>query len=190
MKKIKLIVICLVVLPIISFLFPTACSSDITPEEINRIKKETAEQQAQLREQQELIEQQEKLEKQRDSLINEALVKAKESLKDSIQIIKSYTSTPNSVGGVDLNIVWKNKTKRVVKYANFRVSAINAVGDEVYSEIGRSGVAVSTGPIKPGGIDGYDTQWSCMWYNSTIKKCVIRSVELEFMDGSNLEITL
>ena len=188
MKKIKSIVICLVVLPVISFLFSSVFSSDeLSPSELKRIKRETSEQQAYLREE---SNQQAEIERQRDSMINATLAEAKASLKDSIQIIKSYTSTPNSVGGVDLNIVWKNKTKRVVKYANFRVSAINAVGDEVYSEIGRSGVAVSTGPIKPGSVDGYGTQWSCMWYNSTIKKCVIRSVELEFMDGSKLEISL
>ena len=176
-----------ILLVILSVLFLTSCSDNISTSEAKIIQKEVSEQQAYLLEE---SNQQDEIERQRDSMINATLAEAKASLKDSIQIIKSYTSTPNSVGGVDLNIVWKNKTKRVVKYANFRVSAINAVGDEVYSEIGRSGVAVSTGPIKPGSVDGYGTQWSCMWYNSTIKKCVIRSVELEFMDGSKLEITL
>ena len=176
-----------ILIVILSVLFLTSCSDNISTSEAKRIQKEVSEQQAYLLEE---SNQQDEIERQRDSMINATLASAKVSLKDSIQIIKSYTSTPNSVGGVDLNIVWKNKTKRVVKYANFRVSAINAVGDEVYSEIGRSGVAVSTGPIKPGSVDGYGTQWSCMWYNSTIKKCVIRSVELEFMDGSKLEITL
>jgi hypothetical protein len=47
--------------------------------------------------------------------------------RDSIQIVKKYTSEPNSAGGVDLNIIWKNKSKRTVKYARFEVSAINAV---------------------------------------------------------------
>jgi hypothetical protein len=188
MKKIKLIVICLVVLPIISFLLPTSCSSDnFSPEELKRIQKETADQQKYLREQ---AKQEEEVKRQQDSLINATLAQAKQSLKDSIQIIKSYTSNPNSVGGVDLTIVWKNKTKRVVKYANFHVSAINAVGDEVRSEINHYGTASVTGPINPNSVYGYGKYWPCMWYNSTIKKCVIRSVELEFMDGSNLEITL
>ena len=106
--------------------------------------------------------------------------------KDSIQIIKKYTSDPNSAGGVDLSIIWKNKSKRTIKYATFEVSAINAVNDEVYSEIrsyeGAKYVKV-TGPIKPNQTEGYGTYWECLWYNSTIHKCKIRSVELEYMDG-------
>ena len=59
-----------------------------------------------------------------------------EAYRDSIQIIKYYTSNPNSAGGVDLNIVWKNNTKKTIKYVRWTVSAINAVEDEVYSTIG------------------------------------------------------
>ena len=113
--------------------------------------------------------------------------------RDSIQIIKKYTSEPNSAGGVDLNIIWKNKSKRTVKYARFEVSAINAVNDEVYSEISvyDSPIYVKvTGPIKPNQTEGYDTYWDCVWYNSTIQKCKIRSVELEYMDGSKIKYTL
>jgi hypothetical protein len=113
--------------------------------------------------------------------------------RDSIQIIKKYTSEPNSAGGVDLNIIWKNKSKRTVKYARFEVSAINAVNDEVYSEISvyDSPIYVKvTGPIKPNQTEGYDTYWDCVWYNSTIQKCKIRSVELEYMDGSKIKFTL
>jgi hypothetical protein len=113
--------------------------------------------------------------------------------RDSIQIVKKYTSEPNSAGGVDLNIIWKNKSKRTVKYARFEVSAINAVNDEVYSEIsvydGAKYVKV-TGPIKSNQTEGYGTYWECVWYNSTIQKCKIRSVELEYMDGSKIKFTL
>jgi hypothetical protein len=176
-----------ILLVILSVLFLTSCTGDFSPEDIARIKKETADQQEYLRNQ---SKQEEEFKRQQDSLIKVTLAEKQVSLKDSIQIIKSYTSTPNSAGGVDLHIVWRNKTKRVVKYANFRVSAINAVGDEVYSELTHHGTAVVTGPIKPGSVDGHGTYWDCMWYNSTIKKCVITSVELEFFDGSTLEITL
>jgi hypothetical protein len=175
-------------LVILSVLFLTSCVDD--QKSLAEMRREIQTQQNQFRQDQEFIKQQEKLEQQRDSLINVTIAQKQASLKDSIQIIKSYTSTPNSAGGVDLHIVWKNKTKRVVKYANFRVSAINAVGDEVRSEIGHYGTAVVTGPIKPNSVNGYNTYWDCMWYNSTIKKCVITSVELEFFDGTTLEITL
>jgi hypothetical protein len=115
------------------------------------------------------------------------------SFKDSIQIIKKYTSEPNSAGGVDLNIIWKNKTKRTIKYARFEVSAINAVNDEVFSDIGLydgSKYVQVTGPVKPNTVNGYGTYWDCLWYNSTIKKCLIRSVELEFMDGTKVTVSL
>jgi hypothetical protein len=120
-------------------------------------------------------------------------LKLVESYRDSIQIIKSYVSEPNSAGGVDLNIIWKNTSKRVVKYARFEVSAVNAVGDEVYSEISLydgSKWAKVTGPVNPNKVNGYGTYWECMWYNSTIKKCIVRSVELEYMDGSTIEFTI
>ena len=116
-----------------------------------------------------------------------------EAYKDSIQIIKKYVSEPNSAGGVDLNIIWKNKTKRVIKYARFQVAAINAVNDEVYSTIsiypGTEWVKV-TGPVKPNQVDGYGTYWSCVWYNHTIKRCKIETVRLEFMDGSEIEFPI
>ena len=125
--------------------------------------------------------------------ISKAPVDSSKFYRDSIQIIKKYTSDPNSAGGVDLNIIWKNKSKRTIKYASFEVSAINSVNDEVYSEIsvydGVKYVKV-TGPIKPNQINGYGTYWECVWYNSTIQKCKIRSVELEYMDGSKIEFTL
>ena len=127
-----------------------------------------------------------------DSIVNAAMNGSSNEnvqtiFKDSIQVIKKYTSEPNSAGGVDLNIIWKNKSKRTVKYATFEVSAINAVNDEVFSEIGvyNSPKYVKvTGPVKPNQVNGYGTYWECLWYNFTIQKCKIRSVELEYMDGT------
>jgi hypothetical protein len=125
--------------------------------------------------------------------INKPKIDSSKYYQDSIQIITKYTSEPNSVGGVDLNIVWKNKSKRVIKYASFSVSAINAVNDEVYSDIGNYNApkyVTVTGPIKPNQTYGYNTYWDCLWYNSTIRKCKIRSVELEYMDGSKIKFLL
>ena len=125
--------------------------------------------------------------------INKPKIDSSKYYQDSIEIITKYTSEPNSVGGVDLNIVWKNKSKRVIKYVSFSVSAINAVNDEVYSDIGYYNApkyVTVTGPIKPNQTYGYNTYWDCLWYNSTIRKCKIRSVELEYMDGSKIKFTL
>ena len=142
------------------------------------------------------FEQEKKDEEQRikDSIVRvQDSLKVIESYKDSIQIIKKYTSEPNTAGGVDLNIIWKNKSKLVIKYARFQVSAINAVNDEVYSELdyyNSPNYVKVTGPIKPNQVNGYGTYWECVWYNSTIKRCIIRSVELEYMDGTKVEIPM
>mgnify|MGYP003639689422 FL=1 len=116
-----------------------------------------------------------------------------EAYRDSIQIIKYYTSNPNSAGGVDFNLVWKNNTKKTIKYVSWYVSAINAVEDEVYSRHGivnSPKIAQSTGPIKPGQIRGYGYSWECLWYNHSISKSKLRKVEIEFMDGTEVSFTL
>lgn len=116
-----------------------------------------------------------------------------EAYRDSIQIIKYYTSDPNSAGGVDFNIVWKNNTKQTIKYIRWSVSAINAVDDEVYSTIGVYNVPKTvkeTGPIKPGRTSGYGTYWENVWYNHSIRKSKLRKCEIEFMDGNKVSFTL
>ena len=173
---------------IVTVLFLTSCSDN--QDSLDKMRQEIKIEQENFRKNTEVIGHHRRLDQQRDSMINAKLQENLENLKDSVQIIKSYTSLPNSVGGVDLHIIWKNKTKRVVKYANFQVSAVNAVGDEVFSEIRQGGIAVATGPFKSNSVNGYGTYWGCMWYNSTIKKCIIQSVELEFFDGTSLQIKL
>lgn len=116
-----------------------------------------------------------------------------EAYRDSIQIIKYYTSNPNSAGGVDLNIVWKNNTKKTIKYVRWTVSAINAVEDEVYSTIGYYNTPKTvkeTGPIKPGQTSGYGTYWENVWYNHSIRKSKLRKCEIEFMDGNIVSFLL
>jgi hypothetical protein len=112
--------------------------------------------------------------------------------KDSIQVIKSYTDDPNSAGGVDCNIIFKNTSKRALKYVRFDVEGINAVGDAVPCEIrgfntDRLNV---TGPIKLGQTHGYGTYWSNVWYNHSIEKMRVIGYELEYMDGTIVEVDL
>lgn len=144
------------------------------------------------------IELQMKAEHMADSLINDAINKSNkpkntvslDSMKKSIQIIKYYTSEPNSADGVDCNIIWKNLSKKTIKYATFTVIPYNAVNDAVkgrydsYSD-GSHNLSV-TGPIKTNQISGYGTYWECIWYNSTIDYMRIVGIELEYMDGSKL----
>ena len=45
-----------------------------------------------------------------------------------------------------------------------------------------------TGPIKPGTTYGYGTYWDCLWYNYSAKKLVLTEINIEYMDGSSINI--
>ena len=114
-----------------------------------------------------------------------------QSYRDSIQIIKCYTSNPNSAGGVDLNVIWKNNTQKTIKYCSFIVNPYNAVGDIVPCDIRGYNLGFKvTGPIKAGKVDGYGTYWDCAWYNHTIEKAKVSSVTLTFMDDTQVEFDI
>lgn len=104
--------------------------------------------------------------------------------KKYVKIIKYYTTEPNSAGGVSCDIIWKNISNQTIKYIIFTVTPYNAVEDPVESEIGRESTRSvrGTGPFKPGKTYGYGTEWDNLWYNSTIKKMKIESVDVEFMN--------
>lgn len=115
-----------------------------------------------------------------------------EDFKKSVSIIKYFTNEPNSAGGVDCNVIWKNLSSKTVKYAYFTVKPYNAVNDPVKSEISSSlyddGTITLkvTGPVRANSIDGYNTYWECMWYNSTIDYMKITGIEIEYMDGTKI----
>ena len=113
-----------------------------------------------------------------------------DQVKHSVKILKAYLSSPNSAGGVDAHLVWKNVSKKTIKYLTWRGYPINAVGDAVECEI--RGVSESggrvTGPIKPGTTYGYGKYWECLWYNYSAKKLVLTGIDIEYMDGSTMRI--
>lgn len=113
-----------------------------------------------------------------------------DQVKHSVKIIKAYLSSPNSAGGVDAHLVWKNVSKKTIKYLTWSGYPINAVGDPVDCEI--RGVSESggrvTGPIKPGTTYGYGKYWECLWYNYSAKKLVLTGIDIEYMDGSTMRI--
>jgi hypothetical protein len=171
----------LFIIPVVVLLLTSCTETGLSPEQREKINQELRDRQAELAQSQ--------IDDARlDSLAQIENAKKELSLRDSIQIVKAYTSDPNSAGGVDLHIIWKNKAKRTIKYLTFYVKAINAVGDEVFTEIGYSGKATLTGPVKPGVTYGYGGYWDCFWYNSDIRKCKVTRVELEFMDGTEITI--
>ncbi len=111
-------------------------------------------------------------------------------LKNTIKIKKAYLSSPNSAGGVDAHLVWKNVSNKTIKYLNWRGYPINAVGDPVSCEARGTieGGGKVTGPIKPGSTYGYGTYWDCLWYNYSAKKLVLTEIYIEYMDGSSINI--
>ena len=110
-----------------------------------------------------------------------------DKVKSLIRIKSVSCSTPNSANGVDLFIVWQNKSNKDVKYAYFIAEAYNAVGDTVQCQIRRDSKRKCqvTGPIKPEEWFGNDgRRWENAWYNNTIVKAVITEIELTYMDGT------
>ena len=131
-------------------------------------------------------------EDQKEALRLDSIRKANriDKVKHSIKIIKAYLSSPNSAGGVDAHLVWKNVSKKTIKYLNWSGYPINAVGDPVSCEIrgiSESGGKV-TGPIKPGTTYGYGKYWECVWYNYSAKKLILTGIDIEYMDGSTMHI--
>jgi hypothetical protein len=113
-----------------------------------------------------------------------------ETFKNAIEFVKYYTSKPNTAGGVDCNIIWKNLSEKTVKYAKFTVAPYNEVNDRVRSEHDYSGngekVVKVTGPVKSKQVNGNGTYWDCLWYNWSIDYMLITAIELEYVDGTKI----
>lgn len=112
-----------------------------------------------------------------------------ELLKHSVRITTARLSSPNSAGGVDAIVYYKNLSDKTIKYFYWEGYAKNAVGDIVESEIGGREIfrGKDTGPIKTRKTGG--GCWDCIIYNWTAKKLVITEVTIEYMDGTELKIS-
>lgn len=109
-------------------------------------------------------------------------------LKNSVRITTARLSSPNSAGGVDAIVFYKNLSDKTIKYFYWEGCAKNAVGDIVENEIGGRVLfrGKDTGPIKPRKTGG--GCWDCIIYNSTARKLIITEVAIEYMDGTELKI--
>ena len=134
-----------------------------------------------------VLEQKKKEETERLITEKNKLKTKKEKLREIIRIKKYYTSSPNSAGGVDFNIIWQNKSDKTIKYVAFEVVPFNAVGDIVECTIRNSSNfrGQVTGPIGKNKWSGYGTTWSNAWYNNTIKKIEITEVNIDYIDGTS-----
>ena len=115
-------------------------------------------------------------------------LRTEKRVKSIIRVTKLKVSRPNSVGGVDLYFGFKNMSDKVIKYISFEAVPYNAVGDIVYCEIRdyANFRGQATGPYAKGeGLAGNSSgYWDCAWYNSTITDVELRSIDIQYMDGT------
>ena len=99
-------------------------------------------------------------------------------------IIWSATpSSPNSAGGVDLDIKFTNTSFETIKYINYTVRAYNSVGDPAGGEIRSSSYRNlnDTGPHRAGDTD--ESHWGTLYYNWSIECVQVTKASIEFMNG-------
>jgi hypothetical protein len=109
-------------------------------------------------------------------------------LEKIITIKAINLGNPNSASGVGFGIQWKNTSNKIIKYIFFEALPYNAVGDIVNGEISRSSYfrGKVTGPIKQE--KRKISSWSTAWYNRTIKRIEIVKIDIEYLDGSKIEL--
>ena len=97
----------------------------------------------------------------------------------------------NSVGGLDVYIDVKNKSKEhTIKYIHYNLSFYNAVGDKIYCEIKRDDnvTLTHTGPINPGKTKD-DAYWDACFYNTTYGNTLCFNwIEIEYTSGEKILI--
>lgn len=106
-----------------------------------------------------------------------------------IEIEYLYTSDPNSAGGADLIFRVKNIASKTIKYISVTGYPINAVKDKCYCTIRRYSQATrkGIGPIEEGETAEYN--WENVWYNHTIDQYIPVSINIQYMNGTSLNIT-
>lgn len=110
--------------------------------------------------------------------------------RNTIKIVRLYTSNPNSASGVDLHIVWKNTSNKIMKYVTFKVVPFNAVEDVQRCDIrGYSNYnSQVTGPINAGVTYGDGRLWENAWYNYTITHAKCVGINITYMDDSSASL--
>lgn len=110
-----------------------------------------------------------------------------EAIQESIRITRCSLSSPNSVGGCDLDVTFKNVSNKSIDYISFNFDFYNALGDEVPCEIrGYSFFSRVPGKFLPQ--TAYDVHWDCPIYNKNARAAKIDYIYIEYSDGTNLTI--
>ena len=127
----------------------------------------------------------------REQEIADSLAKVEHlnAVKKSIQLEGYALHSPNSAGGCDMTIYYRNTTKnKVIKYITFSCQFYNAVDDIVSCDIRGHRIykGQDTGPIKYWEYNG--GTWDCPIYNWSARKMEIIGIEIDYMDGTKLNI--
>lgn len=128
--------------------------------------------------------------RKREKFVADSLTKVEhiKEIKSSIKIENYFLCSPDYAGGCDVNIHYRNISKKTIKYITFECEFYNAVDDYVRCEIRNSYSRriKDTGPIK---YWEYDSNiWGDVIYNYSARKMEIVGIEIDYMDGTKLKI--
>lgn len=117
-----------------------------------------------------------------------ALPSSAKKAADILEITEASLGKPNSVGGCDYTLNFRNKSQKMIKYLTWYGDIYNAVNDLVTCEIRGSSsfIGKATGPVAPGRFD-YGL-WECVIYNWSAKYVKFDKIVIEYTDGSSYTI--
>ena len=129
--------------------------------------------------------------REREKFVADSLAKVEhiKEIKSSIKIEDYFLCFPNYAGGCNMNIHYRNISKKTIKYITFECEFYNAVDDYAWCEIYNSYKRriKDVGPIN---YWEYDSNiWSDVIYNHNARKMEIVGINIDYMDGTKLEIS-
>lgn len=113
-----------------------------------------------------------------------------EAYADSVEIVKAWISSPNSAGGFEVHVGFRNKSQKVIKYATIRGRFYNAVDDPIETDYETSFNGKETGPINPGKTNNYSSQYWGLYYSWQVKYLKLYEIDIEYMDGTKVEVPI
>lgn len=98
------------------------------------------------------------------------------------------SSYPNSAGGVDVDLVFRNLSSKDIKYADFWVVPYNAVDDIQICTVRRQKERILsiTGPIQQNTKQAETGTFRNVWYNYDIKRVELVKLTITFMDDTEV----
>lgn len=112
-----------------------------------------------------------------------------DKLREIIRVKRVYIYDTDSAGRVDISIDFSNNSDKEIKYLDFEVIPLNAVGDAVkdHGMYDSEKRFRATGPFSKG--EGLKGGWHWQgWYNATIETLKLTQLDIEYMDGTKLTI--